>query len=265
MEQADMISFFFQKKWPNGYYCPRCGGGSCYEIATRRLPLYQCRYCKHQTTVTAGTVMEKSRTPLSKWADAIELLSYTNGINAVRLSEAIGVSHKTAWNMLRRIRHAISAVESKRLLRGTVHAGLVSLGRWHQTYVRHPQEHVLIIGATMDPDDGQPSFLKLRAVPDQDAPSKQLTRQGERRFQERHVHAQADACIMLKRVHLHRFNPLKQCFYEAQAWLNRLFHGLGSTYLQTYLDEYCFRKNTIASGKSPRDEWYTLCLTPTVV
>src|SRR5690606_14861167 len=124
LKETDYFSYFFKLRWPNKFECPRCGYDEYYTISTRRAPLYQCRFCKHQTSLTAGTVMDRSRTPLSKWASAFEMISSTVGVNVVQLSAAIGVSHKVAWTMLRRVRQAISRFEQQRKLHGTVHAGL---------------------------------------------------------------------------------------------------------------------------------------------
>ena len=121
---AASISYFFRRRWPNGFECPGCGHGGYYVIATRRLPLYQCSLCKHQTTVTAGTVMHRSRISLDKWAAAMELLASESDVNASRLASSIGVSHKAAWTLLRKLRIAISEAEAPNLLSGKVVAAV---------------------------------------------------------------------------------------------------------------------------------------------
>ena len=52
-------------RWPDGFVCPRCGHDRAYELAGQRL--WQCAGCRHQTSVTAGTILHKSRTPLTVW------------------------------------------------------------------------------------------------------------------------------------------------------------------------------------------------------
>lgn len=54
-------------KWPDGFRCPKCKHDNAYEITTRKLPLYECVNCRHQTTVIAGTIFGKTRTDLVKW------------------------------------------------------------------------------------------------------------------------------------------------------------------------------------------------------
>jgi len=216
------------------------------------------------TTVTCGTMMEKSRIPLDKWADALELLSYKNGVNAVQLSKLIGISHTAAWRMLTRIRSAIHTIESARLLKGTVQAGTASSTRWRYRlppngFQRHPQEHVVVVGASFDSATGQPCHLKITAVHGHDLDYRSLTREGKFRYIERHTHPFAHV-TMLKRTEMPGYHPLMQLYYTAERWLNRLFRGLSSKYFQTYLDEYCFRWNAAAAGKSIRDDVYQLCL-----
>ena len=261
----EIIAFFFSKKWPNGFTCPACGWDEYYLISTRRLPLYQCRFCRHQTTVTCGTIMEKSRTPLDKWANALDLLSNTNGVNALQLSKMIGISHTTAWRMLTRIRTAISAIESAWLLNGSVQAGTASSTRWlfrlpPDGFQRHPQEHVVVVGASLD-SAGQPLHLKISTVPERDLYFRSLTREGEYRYIKRHIHPLAQV-TMLKRMQMPSFHPLRECYGNAERWLNRLFRGIGSRYIQTYFDEYCFRWNAAREGKAIRDDLYELCLKP---
>lgn len=57
----------FQKKWENGFECHKCKHTHAYETKTRKLPLYECAKCHHQTSVTAGTIFEKTRTSLYLW------------------------------------------------------------------------------------------------------------------------------------------------------------------------------------------------------
>ena len=87
----------YQMKWPDGFRCPKCGYNRCYEINTRKLPLYECAHCKHQTTVTVGTIFEKTRTDLRIWFWAIFLIAHDKrGVSATFLAKELGVSFQTA-------------------------------------------------------------------------------------------------------------------------------------------------------------------------
>ena len=93
-------------RWPHGFICPKCGNDSSWYITTRKV--YQCSKCKHQVSVTAGTLFHSTNLPLVKWFWAIYLMaSDKGGISALRLSKHIGVSWPTARNMLKKIRTAM--------------------------------------------------------------------------------------------------------------------------------------------------------------
>ncbi|MEW9698384.1 transposase [Paenibacillus sp. SI8] len=76
--EESCISYISQTKWPNGFVCPRCNQRHAYVTVTRRLPLYECSRCRHQTSLLAGTVMEGIRTDLRKWLLALFFVSRTN-------------------------------------------------------------------------------------------------------------------------------------------------------------------------------------------
>jgi len=262
MEQASVVEFFFRRRWPNGFSCPTCGNGTYYTIRTRQLPLYECRRCGRQTSVTAGTVMDKTRTPLAKWAAAIELLSSTEGVNAKQLGAAIGVKHKTAWLMLSKFRQAIGAAEDAMKLQGTVHTGLHILAP-NYIYIFLPHRHyrcerVVAVAASIG-SNGSPTALKLSLVDKAllIPRFKEPTAYGMARIIAEH--AREDAATTWLDANRMHFSPLRECLLEARSWINRLFCGIGTKNLQRYLDEFCFRWNVSARGAAIRDVWYDLC------
>lgn len=106
-------------RWPNGVVCPRCGARPCRPLARRRL--YQCPRCRHQTSLTAGTVFHKSRVPLDKWFWAIYRLAQDKkGCSAMLLSKELDVCYPTAWLMAHKIRQAMAREALGTLLKGVV-------------------------------------------------------------------------------------------------------------------------------------------------
>ena len=73
--EEDCRQALFEHRWPAGFRCPRCGCEQAYSLKTR--PLYECISCGHQASVTAGTLLEGTRTDLRKWFLAIYLLAST--------------------------------------------------------------------------------------------------------------------------------------------------------------------------------------------
>ncbi len=100
--------FVVRLRWPNGVACPRegCGNADVQWIATRKL--WRCKECKRQFTAKVGTIFEDSPVGFEKWLPAMWLLSSArNGISSCELARALGVTQKTAWFMLHRIRYAM--------------------------------------------------------------------------------------------------------------------------------------------------------------
>lgn len=101
------LAYLERLRWPNGFVCPRCGCvGEAYRATRTRL---MCPSCQHQGSVTAGTIFDKTRTPLRVWlAAAWYLTNQKQGVSALGLQRVLGLgSYQTAWTMLHRLRRAM--------------------------------------------------------------------------------------------------------------------------------------------------------------
>jgi transposase-like protein len=102
-------------RWPDGPICPHCGNSDQERIArvegekqSHRAGLIYCNECKGQFTVTVGTVFERSKLPLSKWWLAMHLMAASKkGMSAHQMSRMLGISYKSTWFMMHRIREAM--------------------------------------------------------------------------------------------------------------------------------------------------------------
>jgi transposase-like protein len=94
-------------RWPNGkVHCPRCGSESNYFIKTRSLWL--CRGCNRQFTLKVNTIFEDSALGLDKWMTAFWMLvNCKNGVSSMEIHRTLGVTQKSAWFMLQRLRTAL--------------------------------------------------------------------------------------------------------------------------------------------------------------
>jgi len=93
-------------RWPDGPVCPRCEGTDHSYLTTRRV--WKCKACKKQFSVKVGTIFEDSPLGLDKWLPAVWLIANSkNGISSHELGRALGVTQKSAWFMLHRIRLAM--------------------------------------------------------------------------------------------------------------------------------------------------------------
>jgi transposase-like protein len=116
--------YFESRLWPNGVVCPVCGKGQwdmggVSRITPRKGGYYRCNACKEDFTVRTGTIMERSHVPLHKWLYAMYLLvTARKGISSLQLAKEIGVTQKSAWFLLHRLREACG--KDLRKLRGIV-------------------------------------------------------------------------------------------------------------------------------------------------
>jgi len=91
--------------WPDGPRCPVCAAGE--RITVRKGGYYRCNACREDFTVRTGTIFERSHVPLHKWVYAMYLLvTARKGISSMQLAKEIGVTQKTAWFVLHRLREA---------------------------------------------------------------------------------------------------------------------------------------------------------------
>jgi transposase-like protein len=100
--------------WPDGPVCRHCGNSDPAKIAkmqgkSHRPGLYYCHECEGQFTVTVGTVLERSKVPMTKWLMAAHMVnSGKNGVSAHEIHRTLGVTYKTAWFMMHRLREAMN-------------------------------------------------------------------------------------------------------------------------------------------------------------
>ncbi len=107
-------TFLAKLHWPEGFICPACKKSSTpWNESRGRLA---CTICRHQTSVTAGTIFDKTRTPLTTWFEAAwHLTTAKNGMSAKTLERTLGTSYRVAWTMLQRFRVAMVDAERKQL------------------------------------------------------------------------------------------------------------------------------------------------------
>jgi transposase-like protein len=101
----------FQMRWREGLTCPACGGASFCRLRTRKV--FQCNRCKKQLSLTAGTVFQDSKLPLTVWLAAIyQLTQAKGGISSIELARRLGVRQPTAWLVKHKLMRAMAAREA---------------------------------------------------------------------------------------------------------------------------------------------------------
>jgi transposase-like protein len=108
------LAFMASLRWPDGVMCPHCDHPEVMFLKTRRI--WKCKSCRKQFTIKTGTIMEDSPIKLDKWLPAIWLIvNAKNGISSYEVHRALGVTQKTAWFLMHRIRLAMQAGTFKKL------------------------------------------------------------------------------------------------------------------------------------------------------
>ena len=253
-EEEACREHLYQMKWAKGFICPKCGKkDDPYNIKSRHK--YQCRHCMHQTSVTAGTIMEKSRTPLTKWFLAIYLMGQDKrGCSALKLKRELEIAYDTAWTMSHKIRKAMGERDAMYLLEGTVDMDDSFFGAAHGSGSRgRGTDKTAVAFALSFNEDGRCAFLKANVLTK--VSSAEITRFAKEAIRPRSrirsdgLHAYrklAEEYKAHQQVFNHKDNPdylkwLHIIISNAKAFIQGTYHGLDSKHLQLYLDEFCFR------------------------
>ena len=122
--EDDCIRHFVQIRWPEGAACPHCGSMNVYELA--KVGQYKCaeKRCGKKFGYRYDTIFADAKIPLRTWYRAIFLMtSHKKGISSHQLARDIGITQKSAWHMLHRVREATMTEEFRQpLMTGTIEA-----------------------------------------------------------------------------------------------------------------------------------------------
>lgn len=246
-----------ESRWPDGFRCPRGGAEAALERPARRR--WRCRRCGRDTSVTAGTVLHRTRLPLTQWFWARYLVTtHTPGLSALQLQRHLGIGrYETAWAILHKLRRAMVRPD-RELLHEKVEGDETSVGG-SEVGLRGGRERLnqtLVVGAVeirgpasgrvrlpVVPDASGPSltgFVQVNVEPGslvvtdgwpRDAP---LAARGYRHRPRTQGNPQ-QAETVLPRVH--------RVFGNLTTWLRGTHHGVGHQHLQASLDEFTVRFN----------------------
>jgi transposase-like protein len=243
-------------RWPDGFRCARCGQADAFDLPRRGL--WQCKACGRQTSLTAGTVLHRSRLPLTVWFWAAYLVStHTPGLSAVQLQRQLRISYETAWALLHKLRRAMVNPErkalkdkvevdetylggpevglkggrqllAKALIVGAIEVRAAAAGRVRLHHVPNASAASLtgfvtrnVAPGTLILTDGWGAYAPLASLGYRHRPRTQGT--PER------------AVTLLPHIH--------RAFSNLKTWLGGTHHGVGHEHLQAYLDEFAFRFN----------------------
>lgn len=153
----------FKLRWPEGFSCPECGHRGACRLGRQ---LYQCNHCHHQASLTARTIFDSTKLPLTTWFLAIYLLTQRkNSLAALQLSRELGVSYNTAWTLKHKIMQVMFEREQNQVLSGRIEVDDAYLGGERPGKRGRGAEHkVPFIAAVQTSAEGYPQYLQLRRV-----------------------------------------------------------------------------------------------------
>ena len=155
----------FKLRWPGGFRCPECGNDTYCELKSRNL--YQCHRCHHQTSLTARTVFEKTKLPLTTWFLAIFLLTQSKTrISALALSRHLGVAYNTAWLLKHKLMETMRERDDSQPLNGSVQVDDAYWGgeRRGGKRGRGASGKTPFVAAVACSSDGRPLTMKMTPV-----------------------------------------------------------------------------------------------------
>lgn len=253
--EEECIEYLVNLRWPEGFQCPRCGGHSAW--ATKR-GLQVCSQCEYQVSVTAGTIFEGTRMPLTIWFRAMWwVTSQKTGVSALSLQRVLGLgSYRTAWTWLHKLRRAMVRPGRDRLS-GEIEVDETYIGGKKQGKRGRGASGKALVVISAQLEGTRIGRIRLSRVRDASAPSLEeaveqaaepgskiltdgwtgyngLTRLG---YKQEIVRTEADIGENLL-PHCHRVASL------LKRWLTGTHQGAVShEHLDYYLDEYTFRFN----------------------
>lgn len=277
----DLLTFFNDEqvcrdylaniRWSGKPVCPYCKHNHVFKFTNGKV--FKCAECKKQFSVRVGTIFEDSKIPLQKWFAAIYLISsHKKGISSLQLHRDLGLTQKTAWFMLHRVRHGYGLKTTSEKLSGIVEADETFLGgkeknkhkskRTELTQGRSTATKTPVVGAVQRGGE-----LRASVVSDTSRKSLQPFLIGNVSFG---THLNTDEWLGyngLKGIYKHQFinhrgeeyvrgdvhtQNIEGFWSQLKRSVYGCYHSVSSKHLQSYIDESVFRYNTRKNSENGR-------------
>jgi transposase-like protein len=271
------LAFVVQLRWPSGVTCPHCKAEKPSFLTTRRI--WKCLACRKQFSVKVGTIFEDSPLGLDKWLPALWMLANAkNGISSYELHRAIGVTQKTAWFMLSRIRLAMQT-KSFEKLSGTVESDEAYIGgrranmhKKRQANIKSGHNHMAVVHGLLERKRGtKHSTVRLAHVPN--TRTKGMDKRvrenvekgsaiytdalatyrnlGNKGWTDDYIHAAVDHAISYADGQVHT-NGLENFWSLLKRSIKGTYVSVDPFHLFRYLDEQAYRFNNRALTDAER-------------
>lgn len=255
--EAACLDFLISVRWPDGVRCAQCGADKLWRVGN----IFECATCKHQTRVMAGTIFQDTHLPLQTWFRAIWwVVTQKNGASALGLNRILGLSYKTTWSLLHKIRRAMVRPGRSRLS-GCVEVDEAYVGGLDEgVRGREKGPKALVVIAAQE-DGKKIGRIRMRVIDDASAgnliPFIEETIEPGSTV---HTDAWRGYSGVTKKGYQHQISILKETGSEElprvhlvtsllKRWILGTHQGaISKAHLEYYLDEFTFRFNRRSSG-----------------
>lgn len=247
------LEYLAKLRWPGGFVCPKCGNNTYWRTGT---DLWMCRECSRRTSVTAGTIFERTRTPLRTWFAAVWFVTaQKNGVSALGLQRVLGLSsYETAWAWMHKLRRAMVRPD-REMLWGTVELdesfiGGVSAGAAKKIPIMVAAEHLdhnRIGRIRLEPAPAERKLALIEFGQRVIVGGSTIRTDGDRQFRrfaelgyDHDYSTQAGSTIP---PHV-KMPAVHMAASQLKRWIDGTLHqGISRKQLGYYLDEFTFRFN----------------------
>ena len=270
------LDFLVRLRWPNGVTCPSCGSEEVTFLASRRLWKCKARHARQQFSVKVGTIMEDSAIGLEKWLPAMWMMvNCKNGISSYEMGRALGITQKSAWFMLHRLRLATQTGTFEKLS-GTVEADETFIGGLARNMHRDKRGKrikgtggsgkAIVMGMLERSTRDKVSTIRASVVPN----TKRVSLHGEirkhveagstlftdawmsyRGLRSDYVHHVVDHAVEYVRGNVHT-NSIENFWSLLKRGIKGTYVSVEPFHLFRYLDEQSFRFNTRKGNDAER-------------
>lgn len=290
--ENDCYNWLFNDRWPNGFSCPRCGSKEYGKVYTRRL--YQCKSCRYQASVNAGTIFHRTKTPLMKWFMLIfRMASSKTGVSINEMKRELEIKdYKTVWSMAHKVRKAMADRDAKYRLSGLIEVDesffgpkatgkrgrgaenkklvIIALSTWKNKEGREmPGFANAFVVSNADADTIE-NILRRFSIPEEEIKPlvKSIRTDGWRSYETvakklelNHLRAvlrnPKDSMKLLPWTH--------KLIGNAKSVFNGPHRGVSGKHIQRYLSEVCYRFNRRFWGREAFDRLLVACTTTNTI
>lgn len=255
--QEKCVAYLRELRWPNGFVCPNCEHDDGYELAAR--PLIQCAVCHRQTSVTAGTIFEKTHMPLPIWFRMIyDVAQDKGGASSSKLAKRFGIPQKTAWHMLSKIRTAMGRRNDATIqLSGSIELDEGFFGKEARKYQPEPNTETTVL-VMVESEGKRAGDIVMKVIETagrddiREVVEKYTDKEEKHQFKTdgwsahwvlKSMGHDADIQPLPGKLGVEKLPWMHTFMSLARRFLWGTYHGVSPKMLQLYLDELCFRVN----------------------